>query len=65
MEKFAENCKISQKSGVSRRVLNKICVQLWDNLHCLKDNFHFYFYFILFYYYFFCVKKYRLVLKCQ
>ena len=31
MEKFAENCKISQKSEVSRQILDKIGVQLCEN----------------------------------
>ena len=46
MEKFAENCKISQKIGVSREILGKIVVQLCENLHCLKDiliSFHIFF----------------------
>ena len=30
MEKFAENCKISQKFGVSRQILDKIGVQLCE-----------------------------------
>ena len=37
MEKFVENCKISQRFGVSRQILNKIGVQLCENLHYLKD----------------------------
>ena len=37
MEKFAENCKISQKFEVSRQILDKIGVQLCENLYCLKD----------------------------
>ena len=40
MEKFAENCKISQKFGVSRQILDKIGVQLRENLHSLKDIFN-------------------------
>ena len=36
MEKFVENCKISQRFGVSRKILHKICVQLCENLYCLK-----------------------------
>ena len=35
MEKFAENCKISQKFEISRQILEKIVVQLCEN--CLKD----------------------------
>ena len=37
MEKFAENCKISQKFEVPRQILDKIGVQLCENLHSLKD----------------------------
>ena len=37
MEKIAENCKISQKIGVSRQILDKMDIQLCENLHCLKD----------------------------
>ena len=37
MEKFVENCKISQRLGVSRQILDKIGVQLCENLYCLKD----------------------------
>ena len=46
MEKIAENCKISQKIGVSRQILDKMDIQLCENLHCLKDiliNFHIFF----------------------
>ena len=50
MEKFAENWKISQKCGVSRQILNKIGVQLCENLYCcLKDillSIHFFFCFM-------------------
>ena len=49
MEKFAENCKISQKFGVSRQILDKIGVQLRENLHSLKDiliSFHIFLYFM-------------------
>ena len=37
MEKFVQNCKISQRFGVSRQILNNIGVQLCENLYCLKD----------------------------
>ena len=37
MEKFAENCKISQKFEVSRQILDKIGVELCDNIYCLKE----------------------------
>ena len=37
MEKFVENCKISQKFGVSRQTLYKIGVQLCELLYCLKE----------------------------
>ena len=37
MEKFAENCKISQKFEVPRQILDRIGVQLCENLHSLKD----------------------------
>ena len=37
MEKFVENSKISQRFGVSRQILNKIGVQLCENLYYLKD----------------------------
>ena len=37
MEKFVENCKISQKFGVSRQILYKIGVQLCELLYCLKE----------------------------
>ena len=58
MEKFAENCKISQKFEVSRQILDKIGVQLCENLYSrkVKDisiSFH------VFYF----MKKYCLVLK--
>ena len=46
MEKFAENCKISQKIRVSRQILDKIGVKFCKNWHCLKDiliNFHIFF----------------------
>ena len=46
MEKFAENCKIYQKFGVSRQNMDKIGVQLCENLHFLKDiliSFHIFF----------------------
>ena len=46
MEKIAENCKIFQKFGVSRQILDEIGVQLCENLHCLKDiliSFHIFF----------------------
>ena len=39
MGKFAESCKISQKNGVLWQNLDKISVQLYENLHCLKDIF--------------------------
>ena len=37
MEKFAENCKISQKLELSRQILDKIGVQLCENLYCRKE----------------------------
>ena len=41
MKKFVENYKISreisQKLEVSRQILDKIGVQLCENLYCLKD----------------------------
>ena len=37
MEKFVENCKISQRFGVSRQISDKIGVQLDEKLYCLKD----------------------------
>ena len=46
MEKFAENCKISQKFGVSSQMSDKIGIQLCENLHYLKDiliSFHIFF----------------------
>ena len=47
MMKFVENCKTSQRFWVSRQILDKIGVQLRENLYCLKDiliSFHvFYF----------------------
>ena len=46
MEKFVENCKISQRFGVSRQILYKIGVQLCELLHCLKEiliSFHMFF----------------------
>ena len=46
MEKFAENCKIYQKFGVSRQNMDKIGVQLCENVHFLKDiliSFHIFF----------------------
>ena len=46
MDKFAENCKISQKVRVSRQILGKIDVQLCEDLHCLKEiliSFHIFF----------------------
>ena len=46
MEKFVENCKISQKFGVSRQILYKIGVQLCELLYCLKEiliSFHMFF----------------------
>ena len=33
MEKFVENCKISQRFGVSRKIMDKIGVQLCENLY--------------------------------
>ena len=57
MEKFVQNCKISQRFGVSRKILDKLSVQLCENLFCLKDilvSFRMFFYFM---------KKYCLVLK--
>ena len=59
MEKFVQNCKISQRFGVSTKILDKIGVQLCGNVYCLKDilvNFHMFFYFM---------KKYCLVLKLR
>ena len=55
MNKFAENCKISQKFGVSRQILDKKGVQLCENLHCLKDSVSFHIVFFM--------KKSCLVLK--
>ena len=50
MKKFVENYKISreisQKFEVSRQILDKIGVQLCENLYCLKDmliSFHMFF----------------------
>ena len=42
MEKIAEaeNCEISQKFGILRQILDKIVVQLCENLHCLKKHFN-------------------------
>ena len=37
MDKPTENCKISQKFGISSQILNKIRVQQFKNLHSLKD----------------------------
>ena len=37
MEKSAERFKISQKFEASRQVLDKIGVQLFENLYFLKD----------------------------
>ena len=56
MEKIVENCKISQRFGVSRLILDKIGVQSCESLYYLKDiltSFH------VFYF----MKKYCLVLK--
>ena len=36
MERFVENCKISQRFEVSRQMLDKIGVQLCENFYCLK-----------------------------
>ena len=36
MKKLAENCKTSQKFGVLRQILDKIAVQLCENLYYLK-----------------------------
>ena len=38
MEKFAENCKISQKFGVSRQIMDKIGVQLYENLYIMSQR---------------------------
>ena len=57
MEKFVQNCKVPQIFGVSRQILDKISVQLCENLYCLKDNL------VNFHYVFYLMKKYCLVLK--
>ena len=49
MEESTENLKISQKFGMSRQILGKICVQQCESLHCLKDiSISFYFLFLCF-----------------
>ena len=58
MEKFAENCKISQKFGVSRQIMDKIGVQLYENLYIMSER-----YFNKLSYIFYFMKKYCLVLK--
>ena len=56
MEKFVENCKISQRFRESRQVLDKIAVQLCENLYCLKGI-------LISFHVFYFMKKYCLVLK--
>ena len=56
MMKFAENCKTSQRFWVSRQILDKIGVQLCENLYCLKDI-------LISFHVFYFMKKYCLVLK--
>ena len=58
MEKFAENCKISQKFGVSRQIMDKIGVQLYENLYIMSER-----YFNKLSYIFYFMKKSCLVLK--
>ena len=58
MEKFAENCKISQKFGVSRQIMDKIGVQLYENLYIMSER-----YFNKLSYIFHFMKKSCLVLK--
>ena len=57
MEKFAENCKTSQKFGVLRQILDKISVQLCENLYYLKVKD-----ILISFYDFYFMKKYCLVL---
>ena len=56
MVKFVENCKISQRFGVSRQILEKIGVQLCEKLICLKCI-------LISFHVFYFIKKYCLVLK--
>ena len=59
MEKFAENCKISHKFGVSRQIMDKIGVQqLCENLYIMYER-----YFNKLSYIFYFMKKSCLVLK--
>ena len=58
MEKFAENCKISQKFGVSRQIMDKIGVQLYENLYIMSER-----YFNKLSYIFYFMKNSCLVLK--
>ena len=37
MENIAKNCKMYQKFGVSRQILDKTGVQLCENFHCLEE----------------------------
>ena len=37
MEKYAKNCKISQRFGTSRQILDKIRAQQCENLYYLKE----------------------------
>ena len=60
MEKVAENCKTSQIFGVSRQILDKIDVQLCENLYYLKVNDV-----LICFYVFYFIKKYCLVLSLQ
>ena len=57
MEKSAENCKISQKFGISSQMMDKTRAQKWENLHCQKEIL------IGFYIFFNFMKKSSLVLK--
>ena len=58
MEKVAENCKSSQKFGVSRQILDKMVVQLWENFYYLKVK-----NILISFHAFYFMKKYCLVLK--
>ena len=58
MEKFAENCKTSQKFWVLRQILDKIGVHLCENLYYLKVKD-----ILISFHVFYFMKKYCLVLS--
>ena len=57
MVKFAKHCKTSQKFEVSRQILDKLGVQLCENLYYLKVKD-----ILIIFYVFYFMKKYCLVL---